>query len=62
LKQEIKAFVRANLSEEVPLKEVEFMDQLPRSAAGKLLRRVLRAKELGLPVDDSRGLTAEDEA
>ncbi|MDZ7699451.1 MAG: AMP-binding protein [Deltaproteobacteria bacterium] len=60
LKQEIKAFVRANLSRDIPLKEVEFMDQLPRSAAGKLLRRVLRARELGLPVGDSAGMEADD--
>jgi acetyl-CoA synthetase len=49
LKQEIKAFVRANLSAEVPLKEVEILDKLPRTSTGKLLRRVLRARELGLP-------------
>jgi acetyl-CoA synthetase len=49
LKQEIKAFVRANLSAEIPLKEVEVLDKLPRTSTGKLLRRVLRARELGLP-------------
>ena len=49
LKQEIKAFVRANLSAQVPLKEVEVLEKLPRTSTGKLLRRVLRAKELGLP-------------
>lgn len=52
LKQEIKAFVHAHLSDRVPLKEVEFMVRLPRTAAGKLLRRVLRARELGLPFGD----------
>jgi acetyl-CoA synthetase len=49
LKQEIKAFVRANLSAEIPLKEVEVLEKLPRTSTGKLLRRVLRARELGLP-------------
>lgn len=49
LKQEIKAFVRANLSTEIPLKEVEVLEKLPRTSTGKLLRRVLRARELGLP-------------
>jgi acetyl-CoA synthetase len=55
LNQEIKAFVKANLSPDTPLREVEFVDSLPKTSAGKLLRRVLRARELGLPtVDPSR--------
>ncbi len=49
LNQEIRSFVKANLSPDAPLKEVEFMETLPRTKAGKLLRRVLRARELGLP-------------
>ena len=49
LNQEIKAFVRGNLSPDVPLHEVEFIDRLPKTSSGKLLRRALRARELGLP-------------
>ncbi len=49
LNQEIKAFIRGNLSPELPLKEVEFLESLPKTSSGKLLRRVLRARELGLP-------------
>ena len=49
LNQEIRLFVKANLSPDAPLKEIEFMEALPRTKAGKLLRRVLRARELGLP-------------
>ena len=52
LAQEIKEFVRANLSPDIPLAEVTFLDVLPRTKSGKLLRRVLRARELGLPVGD----------
>jgi acetyl-CoA synthetase len=52
LNQEIKAFVKGNLSPDLPLKELEFLDELPKTRAGKLLRRVLRAKELGLPGGD----------
>ena len=52
LNQEIRAFVKGNLSPDLPLKEIEFMDELPKTGAGKLLRRVLRAKELGLPSGD----------
>ncbi len=52
LNQEIKAFVRGNLSPDIPLKEVAFLDSLPKTSSGKLLRRVLRARELGLPGGD----------
>ena len=52
LKQEIKAFVKANLSPDIPLKEIDFLDELPKTSSGNLLRRVLRARELGLPAGD----------
>ncbi len=52
LNEEIKAFVKANLSEEIPLREVAFLDTLPKTLSGKVLRRVLRARELGLPGGD----------
>jgi acetyl-CoA synthetase len=52
LNQEIKAFVKANFSPEIPLKEVVFMEELPKTRSGKLLRRVLRAHEHGLPSGD----------
>jgi acetyl-CoA synthetase len=49
LNQEIKAFVKGNLSPEVPLSGIEFLERLPKTSSGKLLRRVLRARELGVP-------------
>ena len=52
LKQEIKAFVKANLSPDTPLKEIDFLEELPKTSAGNVLRRVLRARELGLPAGD----------
>ena len=55
LNNEIKAFVKGNLSPETPLKEIAFLDELPKTRSGKLLRRALRARELGLPA----GNTAE---
>ena len=45
----IKEFVKANLSPEIPLQELIFLDKLPKTRTGRLLRRVLRARELGLP-------------
>jgi len=50
LNQEIRAFVRANLSSEIALKEITFLEEIPKTRSGKLLRRVLRARELGLPI------------
>ncbi len=56
LKQEIKAYIKGNLSSDIPLKEVAFLDKLPKTSTGKLLRRVLRAQELGLPAGDVSGM------
>jgi acetyl-CoA synthetase len=49
LSMEIKAFVKANLSSDVVVQDIAFVDDLPKTRSGKLLRRILRAKELGLP-------------
>ncbi len=49
LSLEIKAFVKAHLAGDVEVHEIAFLEELPRTNSGKLLRRVLRAKELGLP-------------
>jgi acetyl-CoA synthetase len=47
LSYEIKAFLKASLSEDIRLHELVFLDALPKTRSGKLLRRVLRAWELG---------------
>ena len=52
LKYEITAFVKSNLHYLIPLTEMVFVEELPKTRSGKLLRRVLRARELGLPVGD----------
>jgi acetyl-CoA synthetase len=49
LSMEIKAFVKANLSQDIIVQEIAFLEDLPRTPSGKLLRRILRAQELGLP-------------
>lgn len=50
LKEVLKALARAEISPDLPLREVEFLPELPRNAKRRLLRRVLKARELGLPV------------
>ncbi len=52
LNVEIKHFVRANFTPEIPLAEIVFMEDLPRTRSGTLLRNVLRARELGVPSGD----------
>jgi acetyl-CoA synthetase len=59
LKSEIRAYVKPNLSSAIMLSEIEFVDELPKTRSGKLLRRVLRARELGLPEGDLLGLHDE---
>jgi len=52
LNYEVKAYLKANFSEDIELREIVFLDALPKTRSGKLLRRVLRAWELGLPGGD----------
>jgi len=52
LKEEIIKFVKTNLAAHAKPREIEFMDKLPKTRSGKIMRRVLKAKELGLPTGD----------
>ena len=52
LSHEIKAFMRGNFSSDVIVSEIVFLENLPKTLSGKLLRRVLRAREMGLPGGD----------
>jgi acetyl-CoA synthetase len=53
LKRELLAFARTRLGAVVAPKEIEFRDRLPRTRSGKIMRRLLKAQELGLPVGDT---------
>jgi acetyl-CoA synthetase len=52
LRREILVLARRRLGPAVAPRSVEFRDVLPRNRAGKIMRRVLRARELGLPEGD----------
>jgi len=52
LKKEIMDFVGKRLAAHAKPREIEFMDKLPKTRSGKIMRRVLKAKELGLPTGD----------
>ena len=56
-KREIQLFVKKHLAGHAYPREIEFMDLLPKTRSGKIMRRVLKAKELGLPVGDTSTLT-----
>lgn len=49
LKKEIMKFVRKQFSPRIAPREVEFRPSIPRSENGAVIRRVLKAWELGLP-------------
>jgi len=52
LKEELKSFVKKDLSAHFSLHEVSFVAKLPKTRSGKIMRRVLKAKELNLPLGD----------
>lgn len=52
LKKEIQVFVKKNLAGHAYPREIEFVDKLPKTRSGKIVRRFLKAKELGLPTGD----------
>ena len=52
LKQEVAAFVKRNLAAHAAPKEIEFCEKVPKTRSGKIMRRVLRAWDQGLPVGD----------
>lgn len=50
--QSIMAFARKKLGPAVAPKEITFTGSLPKTRSGKTLRRLLKARELGLPEGD----------
>lgn len=56
LKQKLKMYVRHTLGPMAVIKDIAFVDKLPKTRSGKIMRRVLKAKELGLPTGDTSAL------
>jgi len=50
------AHARKRLGAAVAPKEIEFQDSLPKTKSGKIMRRLLKARELGLPEGDTSTL------
>jgi acetyl-CoA synthetase len=58
LRMDISAHARKRLGAAVAPKEIAFLPQLPRTRSGKIMRRLLKARELGLPLGDTSTLEA----
>jgi acetyl-CoA synthetase len=52
LRRELLGFARTRLGAVVAPKEIEFLPTLPKTRSGKIMRRLLKARELGLPEGD----------
>jgi acetyl-CoA synthetase len=52
LRDELLGFARRKLGAVVAPKEIAFLDALPKTGSEKILRRLLKARELGLPEGD----------
>ena len=52
LRRELVGFARQRLGAAVAPKEIDFVASVPKTRSGKILRRLLRARELGLPEGD----------
>jgi acetyl-CoA synthetase len=52
LRLELIGFARKRLGSAVAPKEIDFKPDLPKNKAGKIMRRLLKARELGLPEGD----------
>jgi acetyl-CoA synthetase len=60
LELNIMNFVRKKLSPLAMPQEIEFMDSLPKTRSGKIMRRLLRAKEWGEEIGDTSTLENDE--
>ena len=56
LERELLGFARTRLGAVVAPKEIEFVDHVPKTRSGKIMRRLLKARELGLEEGDTSTL------
>jgi len=62
LRRELLGHARKRLGPAVAPKEIDFIAVLPRTRSGKIMRRLLKARELGLPEGDTSTLEAGAQA
>ncbi|MBI5044333.1 MAG: acetate--CoA ligase [Candidatus Levybacteria bacterium] len=56
LKTKLQEHVKKHLAGHAYPREIEFIDKLPKTRSGKIMRRILKAKELGQPIGDTSTL------
>ena len=59
LQRELLGHARKRLGAAVAPKEIEIQPSLPKTRSGKIMRRLLKARELGLPEGDTSTLESE---
>ncbi|MFH1350153.1 MAG: hypothetical protein ABII26_04370 [Pseudomonadota bacterium] len=57
--KDIKKFARRKLHAGACPREIKFVPGLPKTKSGKIMRRLLKARELGLPEGDTSTLEEE---
>jgi acetyl-CoA synthetase len=62
LRRDLLAHARRKLGPAVAPREIEFLPSLPKTRSGKIMRRLLKARELGLPAGDTSMLEPEPPA
>lgn len=60
LRRELLGHARKRLGAAVAPKEIDFRANLPRTRSGKIMRRLLKARELGLPEGDLSTLESDE--
>ena len=60
LRRELLGHARKRLGPAVAPKEIDFRENLPKTRSGKIMRRLLKARELGLPEGDLSTLESEE--
>lgn len=61
-KSQILAHARKKLGAALAPREIQFIDNLPKTRSGKIMRRLLKARELGLPEGDLSTLESDSGA
>lgn len=62
LRRELLGFARKRLGAVVAPKEIDFVASVPKTRSGKIMRRLLKARELGLPEGDLSTVESGTEA
>ena len=60
LRSELLGHARKRLGAAVAPKQIEFRNNLPKTRSGKIMRRLLKARELGLPEGDLSTLESDE--